>query len=239
MSKKKHSSPKSSPKAAPRQADTAGRNKMLVMVGLIAAVFVVATVAANVARPKSAGIDGKPIAAGTAEQGGIGVPPTIPAEEQKYLGRLLPANYQAPTVQPVTYGGTTQMTDVLADSTGAQVTVPLADLTTDKIVYFEYAKQGGDSVPMVAYVRPSGKLFVGVSYCIPCKGKRQFVDADGTLTCSSCGTKRDLETGVGISGACKLYPLDEVASKIVGDKLVIEKSVLDQWTPQPLDRKVG
>jgi len=131
------------------------------------------------------------------------------------------------------------MTDVTAESKGTKVTVPLADIQKNKIVYFEYAKAGGEAIPMVAYIKPSGKLFVGVSFCIPCKGKKQFVDADGTLTCASCGTKRDLETGVGISGACKLYPLDEIASTIAGDKLVIEKSALDKWTPQPTDRPVG
>ena len=45
--------------------------------------------------------------------------------------------------------------------------------------------------------------------------------------------------GVGISGACKLYPLDELPAKVVGDKIVIEKSVLDGWTVQPVDRPVG
>lgn len=226
MSKKKSTHkgagrPTAKPVAAPK------RTKTFLIVGLIVAAFVIAGVAANATRQKGA------------TPAGSTASTSAPAEEQKYIGRLLPANYQAPVVQPVTYSGTTQMTDVVADASGAQVTVPVADISTNKIVYFEYAKAGGEAVPMIAYVKPSGKLFVGVSYCIPCKGKRQFVDADGTLTCSSCGTKRDLETGVGISGACKLYPLDEVASKIVGDKLVIEKSELDKWTPQPLDRKVG
>lgn len=92
---------------------------------------------------------------------------------------------------------------------------------------------------MIAYAKPSGKLFVGMSYCPPCKGKGQRIEADGILTCETCGTKRNLETQVGISGNCKLYPLDEVPSKIVGDKIVVEKGVVEQWTPQPLDRPVG
>ena len=168
----------------------------------------------------------------------VGPASSSPADEAKYLGRFLPAGYKEPMVQPVTYTSPTQMTDVTADTKGAQVTLSLADVTADKIVYFEYPKSGSDPIPMIAYIKPSG-LYVGVSYCIPCKGKKQFVDADGTLTCSSCGTKRNLETGVGISGSCRLYPLDEIASKMVAGKIVIEKSALDSWTPQPKDRPIG
>ena len=230
--KKKKAIPQASHRPAAKP-DTSGRNKMFMVVGLIVAAFIIASVVANATRSKNT-------TAGTSGTGSVAsAPAQVPAEEQKYIGRLLPANYQEPKVQPVTYTAVTQMTDVVADAKTAQLSVSLADVTTNKIVYFEYAKAGGEAIPMIAYVKPSGKLFVGVSYCIPCKGKKQFVDADGTLTCSSCGTKRDLETGVGIGGACRLYPLDEVAAKIVGDKLVIDKSILDKWTPQPQDRKVG
>ena len=117
--------------------------------------------------------------------------------------------------------------------------MPLAKVVADKLVYFEYTKPAGMTIPLMAYVKPSGSLFVGVSFCPPCRGKKQYIDADGTLTCASCGTKRDPQTGIGISGACRLYPLDEIPSKIAGKRLIIAKSALDQWSPQPLDRKVG
>ena len=49
----------------------------------------------------------------------------------------------------------------------------------------------------------------------------------------------DPETGIGISGACKLYPLDELPAKIQGDRIVVDRTVLDNWTVQPTDRQVG
>jgi len=237
MSKKRTAS-KSSPKPRPQQkaAASPGDNKtMWVVAAIIVALFAFSAWAAS--NSKKADVAGTAGTQGTTAPGTTA--PTASPEEQKYIGRLLPEGYAAPTVEPVSYTSVTKMTDVTATAKGKKVTLPIAEIIAAKMAFFEYTRPDGQAIPMVAYVRPSGKLFVGVSYCIPCKGTKQYVDADGTLTCDSCGTKRDLETGVGISGACRLYPLDEVVSEVAGDKLVIQKSDLDSWTPQPMDRKVG
>jgi hypothetical protein len=165
---------------------------------------------------------------------------SVPADEQKYIGRLLPASYTEPSVgSAAAYTATIQMTNVTPTQDKKQISISLSDLKSDKIVYFEYQKAGSPPIPMMAYIKPSGKLFVGVSLCPPCQSKRQRIDADGTLTCESCGTKRDLETGVGISGACRLYPADEVPATVVGGKIIVQNTVLDGWTAQPIDRPVG
>jgi nitrite reductase/ring-hydroxylating ferredoxin subunit len=165
---------------------------------------------------------------------------SVPPEEQKYIGRLLPASYAEPSVsEAAVYSTTLQMADITVTQGKAQTSIPVADVVSSKIVFFQYQKAGGEQVPMIAYVKPSGKLFVGVSFCIPCKSTGQSIEADGTLRCKACGTKRDAETGVGVSGACRLYPLDELPVKVTGGKIVIENSAIEQWTPQPLDRKVG
>lgn len=164
----------------------------------------------------------------------------VPADEAKYLGRLLPVGYQEPHVAKTTiYTSTTSAKQIQAVDDGASISVPLDGVTANKIVLFTYAKAGADALPLIAYIKPSGKLFVGVSFCPPCKGEGQRIEPDVTLTCETCGTKRQLETQIGVSGACKLYPLDELPSKVEGGKLVIDKAVLDSWTPQPLDRPSG
>lgn len=176
---------------------------------------------------------------GTSGAGGGWGKPTANADEAKYIGRLLPAGYAEPKVTDAfAYATATPMSDVAVQDEGAQIALPLADVVSKRNVVFEYPK-AGKPLPMIAYVKPSGSLFVAVSFCPPCEGERQRIEPDSTLTCESCGTKRDLETSVGISGSCKLYPLDEVPAKVVGDKIVVDKAVLDGWTPQPLDRKVG
>jgi hypothetical protein len=162
------------------------------------------------------------------------------ADEAKYLNRFLPEWYVAPKVAD---GGAvsadTPMTPIAVKSDATGFSVAVADIATNRNVAFEYQKADGTPIPMIAYVRPSGKVFVGVSYCVPCKGTGQTLTTDGNLTCDSCGTKRDPESGTGISGACRLYPLDELPSKVEGDRLVIDKGALDGWTVQPLDRPVG
>lgn len=226
MSSKKKPAQKAPTKPAPKQA-----NSSLLWIGLMLIAVLVGGIAwANNAKSKNA-VSG-------ADAGSSGSATGAAADEAKYIGRLLPAGYQEAAVKPVSYSGVTDMTDVKATSDPAGLSISAADLQTDKIVYFEYKRADG-AIPMIAYVKPSGQIFVGVSYCLPCKSTKQYVDADGTLTCKSCGTKRDLTSGVGISGSCKLYPLDEVPAKITGGKLVIDKGTLDKWTPQPMDRKVG
>ncbi len=163
-----------------------------------------------------------------------------PPEEQKYLGRLLPPGYEEPKVAgPSAYTSTIKMTTVAAAERGGEVSIAANDVATKKMVYFEVKNAAGSSVPMIAYAKPSGKLFVGVSFCPPCQGKGQRIEPDMTLTCETCGTKRNLETQVGLSGACKLYPLDELPSKISGGKIVVEKSAIQGWSPQPKDRPIG
>ena len=205
--------------------------------GIVAVLAIVAVVAIVVSGSKGATPSAASAPAAAAPAAGATSPTP---DEQKYIGRLLPAGYTEPSVAAATsYSATVKMSDLTAKQTGTQLSIPLSDVVSDKIVYFEYQKSGSDPIPMTAYIKPSGKLFVGVGYCVPCKGERQRIDADGTLTCESCGTKRDLETGVGISGTCKLYPLDEVAATVKAGSIVVPTAVLEQWTAQPLDRPVG
>lgn len=162
------------------------------------------------------------------------------AEEAKYIGRLLPAGYEEPSVGD---GGSvsadTPMTPTELQVGDADVSFAAAGLASKRNLGLSYKRADGNEIPLIAYVKPSGKLFVGVSYCVPCKGTGQTLTTDGKLTCDSCGTKRDPESGAGISGACKLYPLDEVPAKVEGDRIVVDKAALDSWTEQPIDRPVG
>lgn len=163
-----------------------------------------------------------------------------PPEEAKYIGRFLPKGYEETSVTaPGAVTADIAMKPVVATADGQGLAIALADVTASRNVSFEYQKSDGTKVPLIAYVKPSGKIFVGVSYCVPCKGTGQTLTADGQLTCTSCGTKRDPETGIGVSGACRLYPLDELPAKIQGDKLVVDGAALGSWTQQPLDRPVG
>jgi hypothetical protein len=221
MAKKKASTHKP---AAPQKP---AKNNLLI-IGIIA----VAVIAGGVWFATK-GSTSSPAGVGTASAA------TAPPEEQKYIGRLLPAGYTEPSLAAAqTYSGTIKMTTVTGGMTKTDMTIPVSELVADKIVYFEHQRTDGQTLPLIAYIKPSGKLFVGVSFCLPCKGTKQRIEG-GQLVCEACGTTRDLETGVGLSGSCKLYPLDEVPATVSGGTITIANSVLDSWTPQPQDRQVG
>jgi len=141
------------------------------------------------------------------------------ADEQKYMGRFLPDGYEEPAVSDaVNYDQVVQMANVAPTQDPKGVSLAVDDVVSNKIVYFEYQRSGDKPLPLMAYVKPSGKLFVGVSYCPPCEGQYQRIEPDGTLTCESCGTKRALESSVGLGGPCKLYPTDELPVTVNGGR---------------------
>jgi hypothetical protein len=158
--------------------------------------------------------------------------------EAKYIGRYLPKGYEAAKlIEPVKYEKRIDPVDIVPVVKDGQIQIAVGDIIKNRIVYFEYTRLSDKRVvPMMAYIRPSGKLFTGVSLCPPCQAKRQYIDKDGLLTCTACGTKRDPETQIGISGACKLYPLDELPHKLLGDKISNAEDSLDAWKDQLIDR---
>jgi len=235
MSKKKHTHPKKStqpakapaPKAANTQAWVLGA---IVVIGVMVAAVVAGGRSNQPAQPNQAGQTG---------QTSLEVPNPVPADEAAYLGRFLPAGYTAPAVTgATTYSSVAKMSPTEATTDDKGVTISASDVVSKKIVSFEIQKDG-KPLSMIAYVRPSGKVFVGVSLCPPCQGRGQRIESDGTLTCESCGTKRDLESDVGISGPCKLFPLDELPVTLEGDTIAIPQAAIDGWTEQPIDRQVG
>ncbi len=221
---RKHVSQQPTPKKKPSAPAKGGANRrsLYIVTALIAIAAIVAVV----------------VAAG-GSKGGPGSAVAASPEEAKYIGRFLPAGYEEPKVADEAAAVAAKMTPVTAKTDAAGVTIPVADVVSSKIVSFQYQKNSGEAVPLLAYVKPSGKLFVGVSYCVPCRGTGQRVEADGTLTCEACGTKRDLESSVGLSGPCKLYPLDELPVTVNNGQIQVPTSALEAWTVQPLDRKVG
>jgi nitrite reductase/ring-hydroxylating ferredoxin subunit len=205
-----------------------------------AIVLIGVAVVVSIAGGSTRGAASSTAAAATGSTSNSSLAGSVSADEQKYVGRYLPASYTEPAVAGAsTYSTEIQMSDVTPTQDKTQISLPVADVVAKKIVYFEYQKPGSATVPMMAYVKPSGKLFVGVSFCPPCQGKTQAIEPDGTLRCAACGTKRDLETGAGVSGACRRYPIDELPATVSGSKIVVQDTALDKWTPQPIDRPVG
>ncbi len=111
------------------------------------------------------------------------------AEPRSYIGRVISMTPAEPTVD------------------GGWITLPLELVSAVDIVSFELENNEGLSVPMMAYITPSGRLFIGSSMCEPCRG-RTFSLAGETLVCDACRTTYTIESHEFISGsvACGSYP---------------------------------
>ena len=95
-----------------------------------------------------------------------------------------------------------------------KVSIPVDEVKTKKIVYWDY-NQNGKKVPLMAYVTPSGAVKVAVRICEPCNGFAFHIEGN-QIVCNTCGTKWDLETSKGISGGCQGYPPDVLQSTMTG-----------------------
>ena len=111
-----------------------------------------------------------------------------------------------------------------------QVRIPLAELERSSIVYFELENDQGTLVPLMAYITPSGRLFMGSSMCEPCGG-RTFSLAGETLVCDTCRTTYTIEDHQFISGAiaCGSFPPDNMNGIVVDGMAVIELQEVLDW----------
>ena len=106
----------------------------------------------------------------------------------------------------------------------------LAEVQSNRYVVFDYV-QTGETIPMMAYVAPSGRIVTTIRLCEPCESKSFWFDTDQAV-CSACGTRWFAETLKGISGACTEYPPAEVKNTILGNNLIISLSDIQALKPQ-------
>ncbi|OFV80690.1 MAG: hypothetical protein A2W26_06900, partial [Acidobacteria bacterium RBG_16_64_8] len=142
--------------------------------------------------------------------------------------------YPATQVEMVTLDGATQTADGIAFA--------LADLKKDLMVGFTYRRTnpmpqgyqlaaGGNVLPLMAYVAPSGRLVVATAFCEPCRSTT-FHFEEKQLVCDVCFTRWDLSTLLGIGGGCFDYPPEEVTAEVRGDQVFVPTADLEAWVPR-------
>lgn len=139
--------------------------------------------------------------------------------------------YGNPVVSERSYiGKVIKMTNVETQEDGKTLQIPLDVVDQSNIVYFESTNQDQETVPMMAYITPSGRLFAGSSLCEPCRGKK-FSLAGETIVCDTCKTTYNIENHEFISGAkvCGQYPPVNMNPKIIDGNIVIQKEEILNW----------
>lgn len=136
-----------------------------------------------------------------------------------------------PVVEARSYvGRLVSMTDIEPEIVDGEVRIPLNVVDENDIVYFEIANDQDELVPLMAYITPSGRLFVGSSMCEPCRG-RTFSLAGETLVCDACKTTYDVESHEYLSGsvACGSYPPVNMNARVENGIIIFELQEVLSW----------
>lgn len=120
-----------------------------------------------------------------------------------------------------------QQTDIPLEVAAGNITVDEAAVRKAGSTYFEY-KTIGKTVPLMAYVGPSGKIVTAVSLCEPCRGQKFRIEGD-KLICNTCGSIWIVETHKPVSGSCQAYPPDFVPATLENGKVVIPEANVANW----------
>lgn len=134
------------------------------------------------------------------------------AEPRSYLSQVVPMT----AIEPVVEDG--------------WIMIPLELVSQHHIVGFDLENDEGFSVPLMAYITPSGRLFTGSSMCEPCRG-RTFSLAGKTLLCDVCRTTYTIESHEFISGstACGSYPPVYLEPVVENEMIKIPLAEVLEW----------
>ncbi|PKM50488.1 MAG: hypothetical protein CVV02_11145 [Firmicutes bacterium HGW-Firmicutes-7] len=144
-------------------------------------------------------------------------------EKDNYFGE--------PIVDTRSYiGKLISMTTINPELQEGKVVFPLEEVDNNNILYFELENDENVLVPIMAYITPSGRLFVGSSMCEPCRG-RTFSLAGETIVCDTCKTTYNIETHEFISGApaCGKLPPINMNPKVENGNVIIDYNEILNW----------
>lgn len=113
---------------------------------------------------------------------------------------------------------------------GGKIEVPLAEVKQKRLVGFTY-NGPGKTLPLLAYLAPSGKVVTAVSMCEPCNSTTFHIEGN-ELVCNTCGTRWQLEDLKGTAGGCQAYPPDAFPNTLAGETIVVQESSVADWQPR-------
>ncbi|MGE5553989.1 MAG: DUF2318 domain-containing protein [Betaproteobacteria bacterium] len=113
---------------------------------------------------------------------------------------------------------------------GGKIEIPLSEVKSMRLVGFTYTGPG-KSLPLLAYIAPSGRVVTAVSMCEPCNSTTFHLEGD-ELVCNTCGTRWELETLRGTAGGCQNYPPDPFPNTLSGETIIVQEASVANWQPR-------
>jgi uncharacterized protein len=106
------------------------------------------------------------------------------------------------------------------------IVVPIKILMDYRIIRFA-DPEGKQKVPILAYLTPSGKVVTAMSLSETCRSDDFYLEGEN-IHCANCPSYWNMESMEAYACCQKYYP-DPIPSTIIGDNLVVKKSVVQNW----------
>lgn len=109
---------------------------------------------------------------------------------------------------------------------GNDIVIPLDIVTNYRIVRFD-DPEGKQTVPILAYVTPRGKIVTAMSISETCRSNDFYLDGSN-IHCANCPSYWNMESLEAYACCQKYYP-EPIPSKLVKGQIHIDKNVVQSW----------
>ncbi len=109
---------------------------------------------------------------------------------------------------------------------GNDIVFPLEIVTNYRIVRLD-DPEGKQTVPILAYITPRGKVVTAMSISESCRSNDFFLEGN-TIHCANCPSNWNMESMEAYACCQKYYP-DPIPSKVINGQVHIEKNLVQNW----------
>lgn len=135
---------------------------------------------------------------------------------------------QPSVVVPIEYGMTQKFASKLIDVRINQgsIIIPLSTVLENKLVRF-YDPEHIQSVPMIAYVTPEGKIVTAMSVSENCRSTDFYLEGHD-IHCASCPSYWNMSSMEAYACCQKFYP-DPIPSSLANNEIRIDAKLMRNW----------
>lgn len=109
---------------------------------------------------------------------------------------------------------------------GNEITIPVDFVTNYRIVRVN-DPEGVQSIPIILYVTPRGKIVSAMSISESCRSEDFYLDGEN-IHCANCSSYWNMESLEAYACCQKYYP-DPIPSRVAGGLVRIDKNVVQNW----------
>jgi hypothetical protein len=130
---------------------------------------------------------------------------------------------------PSAPAGKIESTLIEARQEGPFIIVPVSEVARRRIVRF-FDPSGRQTVPILAYVTPAGRLVTAMSLSENCQSQDFYLEGEN-IHCAHCPSYWNASS-LEAYACCQKYFPDPIPSTVLGDELRIDADVVRRWQPR-------